>query len=868
MQNVFREIERFLFEVEKPSRYIGGEWNAIRKNPEEVKLKLALCFPDLYEIGMSHLGLKILYNLLNSDREILAERVFVPWIDMQSRMRQRKISLFSLENHLPLSSFDVVGFSVQYELNYTNILSMLDLGGILLRSGDRNKSSPIIIAGGPALFNPEPLVPFIDLFFIGDGEESIMEFVNLFKRLRLEGAGRADIIEAAARMEGVYVPSLTIERKAENGFVIPAPSGSTGFPIHRRLTEDIGSFPFPEDVVVPHCEIIHDRVSYEIMRGCLTGCRFCQAGYIYRPRRERNPERVKEAVRRSVAHTGYEEASLTSLNSGEYNGIGFLLSSLMEDFSKNFTSLSLPSLRPSSLTEEIIRQIKRVRKTGFTIAPEAATARLKAVINKNIEEEQVLTAADLAFREGWELLKLYFIIGLPTETEDDIKAIAGLVHKISKRVRVTAGRGGRINVSISSFVPKPHTPFQWLPMERVEELERKQKFLKRELSSNFVRIKWHDTKMSFMEAVFSRGDRRLSDVIERAFKLGCQFDGWSDRFNFSLWKEAFISSGINPEEYAYRRMDVTEPLPWDIIDTGVKKSFLAGELDKAMEGRVTPICNLENCYACGSFVKECKEIMKKSESAKGGSAIYNDAMKSGPPHELSKANTGNVPEYRYRIKYEKKGKSKFLSHLDLIKTIIRALRRAGIPIAYSRGFSPKARIAFGPALPLGLESSGEYFDFHATEYIDEERFLREINHFLPEGLSMKKLKIIHRKTPSLSETLNLALYIIQPEEPLLESSVWRSIEDFRHLKEHGSGGDACGSERFHEMAGSIKELSYEKGKWIRLLVYIAGDGKARIGDILKNFAGDERTAWRVEREEMFMEKNGRLYSPYLLAKVD
>ena len=853
MSTIKKELESILRTVEKPSRYIGGEWNSIKRDPGKARLKIALCFPDLYEIGMSHLGFRILYSLLNAHDDILAERVFMPWTDMQKEMKARKIPLFSLENQIPLNRFDIVGFSLQYELNYTNILAMLDLGDIPLRSDERDETTSLVIAGGPAAFNPEPLARFIDLFIIGDGEEAILEFIDLYVRLKSQGAHRDEIIREAANLPGMYAPALygIVEK---NGLSVPIPGGSAPYPVRKRIVMDIDSYPFPESIIVPHCEIVHDRISFEIMRGCITGCRFCQAGYIYRPRRERDPLSVREAVRRSAAQTGYEEVSLTSLNSGEYGGIRFLLSSLMEDFSKNATSLSLPSLKPSSLTEDIVREIRKVRKTGFTIAPEAATARLRAVINKDINEEHILKAAETAFMAGWRLIKLYFIIGLPTETQEDIQEIVTLVRKILKKIRESSGRGGRINVSLSSFIPKPHTPFQWLPMENIEELERKQAFIKERLVSGSVRVKWHNTRMSFLEAVISRGDRKLGEAIEKAYTLGCTFDGWTDRFDQARWMEAFESSGLDPAGYAYRRIEPDDELPWDIIDTAIRKSFLKEEMVRALRGEKTSACGIDNCYGCAAFAKECKQIMDASLSRTEGA----EARSAESPI------SAEVPgEYRYRVRYEKKGRMKFISHLDLTRTIIRGMRRAAMPFVFSRGFNPLPKVSFGPALPVGVESNAEYLDFYSKEYIDEESFPDRINRHLPEGIAFKRIKSITRMTHSLSESLNLAHYSVSLEGEAVDDRIASMIGQL-HDRRMPEAVEVESSLWPPGMAQSIREIYLEGKRMIKIMLYIAGKRKGKLSDVLKVLTGDGGLIAHAVREELFMEREGRIYSPFLL----
>ncbi len=855
MADFHKNLESLFALVEKPSRYIGGEYHSIKKDPTASRLGFALCYPDLYEIGMSHLGIKILYHLLNSDQEIIAERFFAPWIDMRAHLKKRGIPLLSLEHGRPLKEFDIIGFSLQYELNYTNVLTMLDLGGIPIKSSDRKQGDPIILAGGPTVFNPEPMADFIDLFVIGDGEEIIMEIVDLFKKLMSAGVKREDMIRRAATLEGIYAPGLYELRKGSGGFQIPHPVNNAPMKIKRRILKNLEDFPFPENTIIPHCEIIHDRVSYEIMRGCLTGCRFCQAGYVYRPRRERSHESIRKGIIRSVHNTGYEEVSLTSLNSGEYGKIEDLLQDLMDDFSRQYTFLSLPSLKPSSLSEGIVKQIKRGRKTGFTIAPEAGTERLRKVINKNITREDIMRASELAFREGWTLLKLYFMIGLPTEDEKDISEMVDLIREISKRGRYYGNRRGRINVSISSFIPKPHTPFQWIPAEKIECLIEKQKFIKDKLSKQSIKLKWHNVRMSFLEAVLARGDRALSPVIERAFHAGCAFDGWSDQFDFSKWENAFRSCGVNPSAYAYRAIGMNDPLPWDIIETGVSKEFLVKECEKALSGEMTEICRQDLCHMCGTIAGLCKSIMASADSK--GNAFSTPMIENQKNDHLK-------PQYRYRAKYEKKGKMRFLSHLDMARTVIRGLRRADIPIIYTRGFHPKPKISFGPALTLGIQSTAEYLDFYSHQYLHEDIFLEHVNKFLTEGLRFTKLKRIPKSTSSLSESLNLALYKVRLGEREA-NDLMKEKTGYLKARLGGDLGSSLNEKRIQEILRSINKINRCEDNGLELWFHMRKGENVKVGDILKMILNRDDWVNFVERTEMFIEKDGKIFTPFMIA---
>ncbi len=603
----YREaLERILPRVQKPTRYIGGEWNSAIKDPERVEIRMALALPDSYELGMSNIGLRSLYSLLNSRPEIWAERVFCPWGDMEAELRAARLPLVTLESETPLRELHVVGFSLQYELNYTNILTMLDLAGIPIWSRERGERDPLVIGGGSMAFNPEPIADFFDAILIGDGEELLLDFLALYRRLRREGAGRREMLKELAGVEGVYVPSLyDLETDGATGFLLPRASSCAPYPVKRRILFDIDRYPFPEDVVVPFSEIVHDRVSVEIMRGCSVGCRFCHAGIIYRPVREMSPESIRATLEKSLARTGFDEVSLTSLNSGEYGGVADLISDLMDEFEENRTSLSLSSLRPSSLNERIAEQIRRVRKTGFTMAPEAGTQRLRDVINKGTLERDILFGAENAFRQGWELLKLYFMIGLPTETDEDLQGILDLSHKILRLGRQHARRSARITVSASSFIPKPHTPFQWLPMERMEALREKQARIRSGIRNPSIQFKWHDVEISWLEGIFAKGDRRLGATLVRAWERGCRYDGWTEHFRYREWVEALNETGVDPDRYLYQALPAGCRHPWSHIDSGVSERYLAKELELSLASAPTDTCGIDKCYGCGSFARQC-----------------------------------------------------------------------------------------------------------------------------------------------------------------------------------------------------------------------------------------------------------------------
>ncbi|KUO51555.1 MAG: radical SAM protein [Desulfitibacter sp. BRH_c19] len=603
MKNILES--EVLGEVEKPARYLGNEFNSVHKDWDKVSVKMAFCFPDVYEIAMSHLGLRILYGLVNETEEFLMERCFAPWVDMEGELRKRDLPLFSLESTKPLKEFDVLGFTLQYEMSYTNILNMLDLGGIPLLQRDRDESYPLVIAGGPCAFNPEPLADFIDFFLLGDSEELLLEVLGQVRDKYLQGSLKKDeFLKEISSISGVYVPRLYDFEYNEEGTVetIIHPENDKG--VRRRIVQDFDKAYFPVKPIVPFVEAVHDRVMLEVARGCTRGCRFCQAGILYRPVREKSPETLQKQAQLSLENTGYEEISLTSLSSADYSCIEQVTRGLLDKHESDRVSLSLPSLRVDAFSVNLAKEIQKVRKTGLTFAPEAGTQRLRDVINKGVTEEDLERSVTGAFQEGWNAIKLYFMIGLPTETEDDLKGIAALAHKvltIGKNVMKRQNSKGtlKISVSVSSFVPKPHTPFQWEPQDTIEVLKQKQKYLRDLLKDKKISYSYHSPQISLLEAVVSRGDRRLGKVLKRAWEKGCKFDSWDEFFKYEKWLEAFDENNLDPTFYAYRKRDKNEVFPWDLIDVGVTKSFLYKEYEKAMVEARSYDCRLEPCSGCG-----------------------------------------------------------------------------------------------------------------------------------------------------------------------------------------------------------------------------------------------------------------------------
>ena len=700
-------MKEFLSLVSKPVRYLGREVHSIRKDPAGIKLRFCLAFPDAYEVGMSHLGIQILYHLLNAKKELACERVFAPWVDMEKALRQKGASLSTLESSTPLQQFDIVGFSLQYELCFTNVLNMLDLSGIPPLSQDRDERFPLIIAGGPLAFNPAPVADFFDALVIGDGEEVVSEICDIALQAKEAGAKREDFLKSLARLEGVYVPSLH----------------SDGQKIRKRVVSDLNQVFFPSCPIVPYMKVVHDRLNLEIARGCKRGCRFCEAGFIHRPYRERGPEIIQEIVETSLKRTGYEELSLLSLSAGDHSSIGPLLSNLMDRYESKKVAVSFPSLRIESVVTHLAEEVKRVRKTGMTIAPEAGTERLRKVINKELDPEVFFQGLSDLFSKGWKNVKLYFMMGLPTEREEDLRGIFELTRKIAsigERQKIHPN----ISVSVSTFVPKPHTPFQWESQIPLEEMKEKLRLMKEGVKKNHLRFKWQDPHLSFLEGMFSVGDRNLSRVFMEAFQLGCRFDGWSDQFRFPLWKEAAEKAGLEMDFHT-RKRKLEHVLPWSFIDTGVNPQFLWEEYQRGLEEKTSPPCVKENCRRCGVCDGRIITIKESDPAERNllGKIAKREIRKKGMRKKI-------------RLKFRKVGDLRFLSHLELVHLFYRASKRADIPLCFSEGFHPMPRIVFATALPVGMESMAEIVDLECEGKITPAELLERLSRTLPPGVEI------------------------------------------------------------------------------------------------------------------------------------
>ncbi|MFQ5585896.1 MAG: TIGR03960 family B12-binding radical SAM protein, partial [Thermodesulfobacteriota bacterium] len=770
-------LKDYLPLVQRPARYIGGEINAVKKERTTVKLTFALAFPDTYEIGISHLGLQILYQILNMDPRIACERVYAPWIDMETLLREKGVPLSTLESGIPLSECDVIGFSLQYELAYTNVLAMLDLGGVPLRAAERGAEDPLVIGGGPCAFNPEPVAGFFDAFLVGDGEEAVIEVAEIVMETKERSTSRKELLRRLARVEGIYIPSLFDVSYNDDGTVKRITPLEDGYErVRRRIVTDLNTVPPTTRPVVPFMQAVHDRLGIEIARGCTRGCRFCQAGMICRPGRERAPDEVLRLIEESLRSTGYDEVSLLSLSTGDYSCIEELLVRLVERVADRKVAVSFPSMRVGTLSPRLAEEIRKVRKTGFTLAPEAGTERLRSVINKGISEKDLIDNVRHVFSLGWKLIKLYFMVGLPTEQDEDIAGIVNLAEKV-KGTGKARGVHPKINVSVSTFIPKPNTPFQWVPQLKLDKCRERHSLLREGLRKRHLDFKWQDVHVSLLEGLFSRGDRRLIPLIERAFERGVRFDAWGDQFSFDRWQELFTEEGIDLDFYLYRERERDELFPWDHIDAGVTREFLRSEYKRALYasggGNVTymetPDCKVDACSGCGVCdFKEIRNVTFCGEAANNSTVPPASVGESreGPPLQkfvrpvTTPSSREIIEPLRVQLAFSKTGDMRFLSHLEATTLFSRAVRRAGLPIRYSHGFHPHPRIAFSPPLPVGVESIAEYVELKLDDYVAPGRVVKRLNEVMPKGIKIMWAKEIPLHLPSLSAIIRETEYLV------------------------------------------------------------------------------------------------------------
>ena len=881
----------FLHQVQKPARYVGGEYQQIAKRPEDVRISMVLAFPDVYDIGMSHLGTKILYSILNAREDIAAERCFCPWLDMEHELRKRDLPLVSLETARPLHAFDVVGFSLQYELTYTNVLCMLELGGIPLRSVERGEGDPLVIAGGPTATHPEPMAPFIDAFVIGDAEEKLPELLDQWAQMRDGGVPRAERILALARLGGIYCPSL-YEREEDplSALMVVRPSATDGvpYPVRRVVLEDIDRYPFPDDSPEPVAEAIFDRMSVEIARGCTEGCRFCQAGMIYRPVRERHPSTIVGSLTSAVKKGGYDEASLTSLSTADYSCISPLIKEALSrlEAEGESVSLSVSSLRAYGLDEATLDAIATKRAGGLTFAPEAGTQRMRDVINKNVSEQDIIDSAHRIFSRGWQRMKLYFMMGLPTEQDLDLRGIietGAAVQSIGRRYH---GRAAVTTVSVSSFVPKPHTPFQWCAMDTMEELRRKHSALGRAARERRMQVKWHDTRTSWLEGIAARGDVRVADVIEAAYRKGARFDGWDEELQFDAWLEAIAETGLVPERYL-GTLRTDAGLPWDHISVGLADGFLAREHRRAVQGRLSPPCGKPAqsivhhtnatdaraderklvCYHCGI---ECDLSAMRADRVallESLGAIERPEPPVQEPEAPAPRRKGPPPKrdqgesWKYRVLFEKMGVSRLTGHLDLVRMIPRAFRRAGLSMRLTDGYHAKPIMVFGPALPLGTYGLAEVLDVVLLVDVEPRELVERLNAVAPGGIAFTEAQRLAPTDPPVTRLARAAEYLVglegvDPSElsaavaAFLASDV---VEIERTRKQRVRRVNIRKPVRELEvvdaaaLAALHPELAHAKGPALRLVMELLTEDSFRPQDLATHLCGEREAAPLVAR---------------------
>ncbi len=890
--------------VQKPAQYLGGELNSITKDENTVDLHFCLAFPDTYEVGMSHLGMQILYQILNNDPKTWAERAYCPLPDMEKLLREKHQPLWALESKRALKDFDVVGFSLQYELCATGILNMLDLGGIPLLAKDRGEKIPLVIGGGPVAYHPEPFSDFFDLFLVGDGEEMVLKFVSKLRQARSLKLSRIETLKLLSEIQGVYVPCLFESEYRDQHFIGFKPLLPGYESIRRQVLPTLENVPFPTKPVVPNVTAVHDRLSVEVMRGCVRGCRFCQAGYLYRPQRERKPEELLKIVDESLKNTGYEEVSLLSLSTADYCSVLPLISSLKEKHcGDDNVVISFPSTRVDALKPELLQQVQSIRRAGITMAPEAGTQRLRDVINKGVSDQEILETCRNVFGLGWDHVKLYFMIGLPTETTEDHRGIV----EIARKVKEIAGPKHQVTVSVSTLVPKPHTPFQWARQISDAETQQIQQYLLRELKRVRVNFRYHRSFSTFLEGVFARGDRKLSQVILKAYTLGCRLDGWVEELDRKRWLEAFDACGIDPNPYLLER-SVSDPLPWDIISCDIPKRYFVKEWERALKFRETPDCLTESCSSCGAcdynsyrnvlfdrkrtqtrlnIINPVWEQTLNNESVSAEPSDRTDSItnhsyvdqrpdfgsgsidyvevsdpvdfpfkspekpvriheNSPTKLEIDHTNPLGRPDrtivQRLRLRYQKSGSMKFTGHLELSSAFFRAARRSGIPLAFSRGFNPRPKLSFGPPLQVGIESDSEYVDFFLLAELDPGNFTTTLNSTLPPGLKVIEATSVPLKAPSLQESITLQRF----EAALLNDSSW-DVNYIINWEQRVVERSKSGSIKKINLKDTITAVNAEDSVIQFGIIVHPTNGAIKPSEVIQSLSGVNSGSWEIKK---------------------
>ncbi len=854
-RNIRTELEAIMPTVEKPSRYLGTELNSTHKNPADVDLRVALVFPDLYDLGLGNLGILILYAILNDLPWCWCERAYTPAPDMETKLRENDLPLFVNESKDSLDEMDLIGFTLQSELTYTNILNAIDLAGLPLRTADRGDDHPLIMAGGPSVFNPEPLAPFIDFFIIGEGEDAIVELAEVM-RAHL-GATRSEKLEALAKLEGVYIPELYPFETLPDGRILPKEDAA---PIVKRTVQDLDGARFPTNYIVPFTQQVHDRIGLEVLRGCTQGCRFCQAGMVTRPVRERSLDKVDELLERTLENTGYEEVSLVSLSTCDFSRPRTLVERAAQAGVENRVSVSLPSLRLDSFSVELADMVAGVRRSGLTFAPEAATPRLRAVINKWIPDEELLQMSAEAYKRGWKHIKTYFMIGLPTERDEDVEAIVDLCARTlaqGKTIRPSA----KINTGVSTFVPKPFTPFQWAAQISLDEAKRRQGILEAGFKKlPGIKFGRHEARLTFIEGLLTRSDRRAGDLLEAAWRNGARLESWDEHLNWNAWTKAIEETGFDADD-ALRERALDERLPWDHIDVLIPKSWFQEDWARALELKHAQDCRAGKCHLCGVIYRErdlCKHMLKRQKAGRAEEADWTPTPR--PAYEEPLA------VQRLRLRIGRSGEARFLSHLELVNVWIRALRRAKAPLSYSQGFHAHPRINFSSAPPVGEESRGDLMDIVLKSRIDAEAFLARLIERLPTGIHAFTIEEVPLNAPALMASLSGHRYRLEANESLetIECRVAELLDSDeinveRRQKKKAKGGryekrrPAMKLVNVRPMIAELRAEPSAQGCSIHLETRVVEKRGVRIREILAMLQLDSATTRIVKEESMLAE---------------